>query len=807
MTTPAHLRLALAGAIATLLAALTLRPLFADHGWVAPVLTVTAVTVLTGIALRQVTALWPVVALAQVAVLTLTITALFARQEAVWGLIPSPSSIARLRGLLVEGSATVGDSAPPVPVGPGIVLLATVGIAVIAFTVDLIAASLERPAVAGLPLLAVYCVPAAVLPQGVRWPYFLLAAVGFLGLVAVDWVDRIRAWGRILGSGPEGGRAALGGPLGGPLGGGRRIAAVSLAVAVLLPLITPGVGEHLLTNGAGDGEGRGRGTISVVNPILTLRRNLSSRSNTPVITYTTTMSDPEPLRIATDDTFNGERWAPSTGPISRKQKVQQGLPAAPGLGREVATQPHQTKISIGELSETYLPLPYPTTSVEIAGNWLYESASLNVVGDHQSTERTSYTAYHLLVEPTPEQLTAAPAAPANVLATFTRLPAQLDPRVHRIAAQVAGTGTDYERTLRLQDFLRASGGFRYDQEAAGTGTDDSGTDAVLAFLVKKRGYCVQFASTMAVMARTLGIPSRVAVGFLPGAKTKAGPYTITLQDAHAWPEVYFEGAGWVRFEPTPASRVPALPGYARAGGNEEAPAQATPGASATSTASAQAGPGAPRRAAPEEASTPAADTTPFWRSVPWRLLGALGGLALFSAAPAIAAAASRRRRWRTAHSPQEVAAAGWDDLRERLGDLGVAWARSWTPRAVLNRLSKDHDLDGVQREALARLTHGVETAWYAPPDDDAARHAAAQDVDQGRRQAHSDSDLVVSAVAAGLDPRRRRRALLFPRSGMAVLTGERRRQRADLAGRSGSITDEPDQTRPQLTVGSGKRRH
>ncbi|MFZ0159472.1 MAG: DUF4129 domain-containing protein, partial [Kineosporiaceae bacterium] len=178
------------------------------------------------------------------------------------------------------------------------------------------------------------------------------------------------------------------------------------------------------------------------------------------------------------------------------------------------------------------------------------------------------------------------------------------------------------------------------------------------------------------------------------------------------------------------------------------------------------------------------------------------GLALLAAAPAIAAAASRRRRWRTAHRPQEVAAAGWDDLRERLGDLGVAWARSWTPRAVLHRLSTEHDLDGVQHEALARLAHGVETAWYAPPDDAAAHGGSARDVDQDRRQARSDSDLVVGAVAAGLDPRRRRRALLFPRSGMAVLTGERRRERADLAGRSGSVADGPD----QLTVGSGERR-
>ncbi len=799
MINSVQVRLSLAAVIATLLSALSLRPLFADLGWVVPVLTVTAVTALTGVGLRQITTMWPLVALAQVALITVTITTLFAREESYLGLIPSPRALSRLGELLTEGTTTIRESGAPVPVGPGIVLLATVGIALIAFAVDLIAASLERPAVAGLPLLAVYCVPAAVLPQGVRWPYFVLAAVGFLGLVAVDSVDRIRAWGRILGSGPEGSRASLGGPL----SGGRRVATVSLAVAVLLPLITPGVGEQLLTNGNGDGEGRGRGQISVVNPILTLRRNLSSRSTAPVITYTTTMETPDPLRIATDDTFDGERWAPSTGPISRKQKVQEGLPQAPGLGTGVTVQDHQTKIKIFELKETYLPLPYPTTQVLIEGNWLYESTSLNVVGDGQTTERTEYTALHREVLPTPEQLAAAAPPPDDVVTTYTRLPAKLDPRIRQIAAQVAGkdSDSDYDQALRLQDYFRSSGEFTYDEKASGAAADDSGKDAVLAFLIGKRGYCVQFASTMAVMARTLGIPSRVAVGFLPGVRGATGEYTISLQDAHAWPELYFEGTGWVRFEPTPATRVPSVPGYARTGAEPEAPAPASPGASASASASAGAGAEPTRRAAPEESTTAEAASAPFWQSIPWRRLGGLAGLLLFAAAPAIAAWLSRRRRWSGAHSPEAVAAAGWDDLRDRLGDLGVAWARSWTPRAVLSRLSAEHHLDREQREALTRLTTGVENAWYAPPED-----AGTHDLDQIRTQTRADSDLVVGAVATGLDARSRRRARLFPRSGLAVLTGQRRRAAAGLSLRSRTAQqEEADQSTPQLTVPT--RRH
>ena len=73
------------------------------------------------------------------------------------------------------------------------------------------------------------------------------------------------------------------------------------------------------------------------------------------------------------------------------------------------------------------------------------------------------------------------------------------------------------------------------------------------FLNKKRGFCQQFAGAFAVMAREVNLPSRVVVGFVPGDKQPDGSYSVTWHDAHAWPEVFFQGTGWVRFEPTPRS--------------------------------------------------------------------------------------------------------------------------------------------------------------------------------------------------------------------------------------------------------------
>jgi hypothetical protein len=432
------LRMAGAGLLATAAASLTLVPLLDGLGWMVPTLVAAVAVTLSGVALRQLVSLWPVIAAAQAAVLALVLTLLFARDQAVAGVLPGPNALGRLRDGLREGGELIGSSAPPVETAAGMVLLVALGIGVVALLVDLVAVTLHRPAAAGLALLAVYCVPAAVLADGISWVYFLFAAIGYLLLISADGMDRLAAWGRVLG-GPDGGRLR-GGP---PLQGGRRVAVIALATAVLLPVVTPGIDERLLGDGNGPGEGRGSGRINVINPILTLRQNLTARNDTTVITYDTTVTNPEPLRIATDDSFDGERWAPTTGAISRKQRVQDGLPGAPGLSPAVQVSEHRTSIAIGALSQTYLPLPYPSTRVDIVGDWLYESNSLNVVGDGQRTENTSYVADHLVVLPTAEQLNAAPRAPVSLREKFTELPSGLPREIRTIATEGAGSeGTD-----------------------------------------------------------------------------------------------------------------------------------------------------------------------------------------------------------------------------------------------------------------------------------------------------------------------------------------------------------------------------
>ena len=118
--------------------------------------------------------------------------------------------------------------------------------------------------------------------------------------------------------------------------------------------------------------------------------------------------------------------------------------------------------------------------------------------------------------------------------------------------------------MAIQRYLR-SAEFTYSlQSPVQGGYDGNGLSVLADFLTQKSGYCIHFASAMAVMARLEGIPSRIAVGYAPGRPTGATvsvagqgalpEYEVDARDAHAWPELYFQGLGWVPFEPTPVPR-------------------------------------------------------------------------------------------------------------------------------------------------------------------------------------------------------------------------------------------------------------
>jgi transglutaminase-like putative cysteine protease len=770
-------RAAVGAAVATLLAALTLGPLVQGRTWLIVAALVVVAVMVTGIVVRQFVSWWPVVVGGQVTVLAVTLTLLFARGQAAGGVIPGPEAVDRFRGLLDSAMAITREQRPPVESSQGIVLLVVASVGLVAIAVDLLAASVRQPALAGLPLLAVYCVPAALLPGGLPWYYFAAAASGFLVLLAADSGDRIRAWGRVLSAPSQPGMLGRSSADGGLARGGRRVGVVAVLVAALVPAVIPGLGDRLLSESGGNGNGPGDGTtIRTLNPILQLRQNLVSGDDTVLIRYRTDVEAPAPLRIVTSDVYDGKTWAPRNTAIPPENNVaERDLPSPPGLDSGVRTETATTRIEIGRLAQSYLPLPYPAQSITAQGTWLYDGTTLNVVGRDVTTRELSYDVRHLDVRPTSQELDDAGEPPAS-LATYQSVPRDLPPSILRTAQDVTETAdTDFARAVMLQRFLR-SAQFQYSTEAP----NDSGTDAIAAFLEAKSGYCIHFASAMALMARQLGIPARVAVGFLPGEQQDDGSWAITAADAHAWPELYFHGVGWVRFEPTPRSgSISAVPpGYA------QPPAGVLPGDDLPSvpaaTPSASASANAPEAQRPDETATGTTPEPTFWDRVadlPWRTIGVVALLVVVAVAPLVASVLTRRRRWKRATTGAARTEAAWEELRQRLGDAGVRWAASWTPRALQRRLITDLRLGGSEQAAMGRLVADLEAARYAPPEDAPGR---------SRDELMKDVRLVVAAAEEVLPSRTRWSTRLFPPSGVRAIRDAARRadESASTAGRA-----------------------
>ncbi len=164
-----------------------------------------------------------------------------------------------------------------------------------------------------------------------------------------------------------------------------------------------------------------------------------------------------------------------------------------------------------------------------------------------------YEGFSLLPEARPlKARTAGTEYPDDIRKLYLQLPPRLDPRIPQLAQKIAAAAENpYDKSVVLESYLRRN--FGYTLNLAGK----PGADPLAQFLfVTRAGHCEYFASAMAVMLRTLGIPSREVNGFLPGEFNDiAGDYIVRASDAHSWVEAYFPGSGWITFDPTPAANV------------------------------------------------------------------------------------------------------------------------------------------------------------------------------------------------------------------------------------------------------------
>jgi len=772
----------LLGGLATLLAALSLHAAL-RAGWLPMTILTIAVAMAAGALVRRLPGPAPLLPLLTPLALVLLVTAACAPRHAWLGCIPTGATVTDLRALISAGGDDIAGYSPPAPYTDGLRLLLIAGVYVVAAAVDLLAVTGRRPVLAGIPLLALVVVPSAVRHGGVGVPAVLLAVAGWLLLLLADGRDRSRRWGRSLG--PTGGQevAVLGASAG-------RLGVLAVGAALLLPALVPQV-SHDLLSGGGDPTGccgSGNGKITVFAPLVTVSAQLQQSATAELLTVRT--DHPDYLRLTSLDAFDGNEFTIQTESAQRPSPVQDGVPAPVPAAASVSV--HAT-VSIGDrLAEHYLPLPYDPVAVRPSeGRWVLLGRLRTVISQSTRDDTRNLTVQVTSAVPAPSvaQLRASASSIASDPARLgidLSLPTALSFLTAQAGAVTGGATSDYDRALALETYLSRTGGFSYDT----TVTPAKGAAGVQEFLTAKRGFCQQFASTYVLMARSLGLVSRVAVGFTPGTRMADGAWHVTNKDAHAWAEVWFAGVGWVRFDPTPRPDTAGFDptysprtGLPSTGGAVSAVPVPTPSTTARGASGKIDDPTTPASRAPA-APRAAAHHGHGWLVT---LLAVLA-VGLLLLVPALLRLLLRRRRLATTGDPSRVAQALWSELLDTAADVHLAVVGG-SPRATGRSLALGLGSAGpsaggrataVRRGALAGTPGEL---IEAAPELDAraaldrltrARERALFAADPGPVDADGlgrDAVLVRSSLLAATRGRRRVMALAAPPSVLAHLGG------------------------------------
>lgn len=679
------------------------------------------------------------------AALLIYLNVLHAARQSFLYVIPSPHSVHHLAKLVGDGSSA-GRFAPPVPGHQGVILLAAGSIGLVAVAVDFLAVRLHRPAIAGLPLLVLFMAPIATtanmrgLASGVA---FLLAAAGYLALLSSDGRSRLRGWGRVVTVWHYAGddERLAGADMGALAATGRRIGLAAVCAALIAPLLVPGLDAHKLFGGHGSGGSGGGNAVGLPNPVAQLHGLLTKSKPRTVLTYHTTIADPAnylQVFVLNYKSKAGD-WELVT-PRHGKQIGRGPLAPAPGVAPGTPENVVSTRVSIpssGGFSGPidFLPVPYFPMRATVPGIWRQEPGTLMLYSDSAPADGLQYTVTSAEVEPTVSTLAATPHIPAAISHDYLGFKSGVTGQLREIAQQITkAKATPFEKAVALEQWFLSS---RFSYSIQSTNLPNSAR-GLLTFLESDRqGFCQQFAFAMAVLARLIGIPSRVAIGFTAGHQHADGKWVVTTADAHAWPELYFTGAGWLRFEPTPGG----------AGGQQTAvePAYVTGPNSSGGQNNGNGGP----NVGPSSSPSPGTATNNIGAHIhqgPGGGVAGAGGaghggppigliilavLVVIVATPGTTRVITRRRQWRSASGDAGLAGAAWRELCADLDDYGMHCRPSESPRSLARRISANSDLDDQARQALGRIATVVERARYAPSP--AAAGAVRSDVTSVRR--------------------------------------------------------------------------
>ncbi|EFC80022.1 transglutaminase domain-containing protein [Parafrankia sp. EUN1f] len=532
--------------------------------------------------------------------------------------------------------------------------------------------------------------------------------------------------------------------------GRMRVTAVVPAVAVLVVTagIAPLAGPLLAAAGPGDGE---RYDVRDLRQVTLDQQTAQS----PLDHVSAWLGHPDDvlfrvsppvagnIRLAVLDRFDGQRWTSSARYLPAGGRVPPET-AADGARMPSGDAPSVTsQLQIVALDGPFLPhLDRPAAlsgsglAVDVRDGTLTATEGHTGGGTEGDTDPDDrrYTVVSVAPrEPTPAELASAQVPTGAAVNETLALPPGL-PKVVRDAARAAAGGalTPFQQARQLEQYLRtlvydpsAPAGHTYGHLAYFLGTSRAGTSE-------------QFAAAYAVFARVVGLPSRVVVGFSPKPDRAGGDAAtgdVRAGDVLVWPEIRFEGLGWVPFYPTPAAA-------ADNGGQVATTAQGEPSERAQRVAEAAAVPAPPT--VPNEVPPARTDSD---RSVV--VLAGLGAAALlviaavgYLAAAAAAPRLRRRRRARAARARERIVGA-WQDTLDALDVAGVPVPASATSAEIVTMAGA-----GVRVGAGVETGSAVRTGLTAPAGSVAAMGSVAGMGSEAQTGSAAIADLAVLVTAA-----------------------------------------------------------
>ncbi len=562
--------------------------LFDDGAYFAPIALAAVLGHLLAAVLRR-AHIGPLLAtITHLAVLPLMLTALRYRETSTY-LLPSGRTLDQLGDDLQASWEIFLDISAPVPAAPGFVVVAMATAWIVALVSDSLAFRLNATVEALAPATGLFLFSSILSDDRHRTTSAALFVFSVLAFVLASRVARADGTGRWLATDATRGTRSL-------LFAGAVLALVALVPAVLAgPRLPGGDGEPVVDLDGGGGSGD-RVTLS---PLVDIRSRLIDQSD--VVAFRVEASSPAYWRLTALDDFDGQIWSSS----GSYDAAEGELPANPDDDQQ-APRVNQ-RYEIAALDQIWLPAAFEPVHIDSPDADVdYDAASSSLVVD-SDIEIVGRPPLRSALDPPPRPArrplrrhcrprhssssSGTPGSPPPP----RRWPASTPPRPS------GARTTRTQQALALQNWFR-SDDFQYSLSVQ----RGHGTDALASFLdpeTGRVGYCEQFAGAYAALARSLGLPARVAVGFTPGEPDPDDPTFVEVRglNAHAWPEVYFSGVGWVPFEPTPGRGNPAAELYTGVPAD-----QATPDDPSTATTLVPQQRPAPR---PQPAGPPDADAS------------------------------------------------------------------------------------------------------------------------------------------------------------------------------------------------------